>query len=126
MSDIIKAYQDAEQTIFDHVGYVEDWRRLPLEISTGRYWAVDDNEDSWCRSAKSKDDLEKWLKTDDFGDMEVYEDEIYTQRHLRRWVYRGPEFTMVCVDTHCDGNQFLRIFRNDMEVKVPSAKRGIR
>ena len=44
-----------------------------------------------------------------------YSDEIYTQQSLKKWVYRADDYTMVCVDTHTDGNQFLRIFDNAKE-----------
>ena len=46
-----------------------------------------------------------------------YEAEIYTQRFLPKWVYRGEKYTMVCMDTHTDGNKFLGIFENDKEIK---------
>ena len=54
----------------------------------------------------------------DDADGNYYEDEIYTQRFLPKWVYRGEDYTMVCVDTHTDGNQFLRIFDNLKERKA--------
>ena len=119
MSDIIDTYIDAEQAIFDHVGYVEDWVAIPLEDNRDDYWAVDPNEREWCRYSPKKEALEHWLKTDDYGEHgdKLYEDEIYTQRFLPKWVYRGKEFTVVCCDTHVDGNKFLRVFRNDREVK---------
>jgi hypothetical protein len=51
-----------------------------------------------------------------FPDATLYCDEVYTQRHLPKWVYRGVEFTMICVDTHTDGNKFLAIYDNAKEV----------
>jgi hypothetical protein len=121
MDDIVDAYLSAQEAIFEHVGYVEDWRVIPLDDARGYYWAVDKHEREWCRFAKTQKALEHWLEHDDYGDYgnEVYEDEIYTQRHLPKWVYRGKDFTLVCCDTHTDGNQLLRIFRNDHEVNVP-------
>lgn len=44
-----------------------------------------------------------------------YVNEIYTQRHLTKWVYRGEDYTMILVDTHVDRNQFLQIFANKYE-----------
>jgi hypothetical protein len=128
MGDIVDAYKAAEHAIWDHVGYKEDWRRLPLEDSREYFWAVDAQEEEWCKFSPKKEALEYWLgdHEDEYGDYGdcLYSDEIYTNRHLPKWVYRGAEFTLVCVDTHTDGNQFIRIFRNDMELKV--AKRAVR
>jgi hypothetical protein len=47
-----------------------------------------------------------------------YAAEIYTQRFLPKWVYRGAEYTMVCVDTRTDGNKFLMVFDNKKEIKI--------
>lgn len=118
MGDIVDALNAAEAAIAQHVGYKQDWRVIPFDDSRDYFWAVDKFEREWCRFSEKKEAVEYWLKNDDYGDygFEVYEDEIYTQRHLPKWVYRGKEFTMVCVDTHTDGNQLLRIFRNDHEV----------
>ena len=48
---------------------------------------------------------------------EYYSASIYTQRFLRKWVYRGKDFTLVCMDTHTDGNKFLGVFDNSKEIK---------
>jgi len=119
MGSIVDNYEAAKEAVFKHTGYVEDWRSLSLEDSREMFWAVDDFERRWCRYSPVKEDLEYYVKTGDYsgpGADHLFEDEIYTNRHLPKWVYRGPEFTLVCCDTQSDGNQFLRIFRNDMEV----------
>lgn len=127
MGDIVDAFEAAKQAIFAHCGYKEDWRVIPLEDTRDHFWTVDPGEKEWCKHSPKKEGLEYWLEEheDEYGKYgdHLYQDEIYTQRHLPKWVYRGKEFTIVCVDTHCDGNQFLRIFRNDHEVKLPAAKR---
>jgi len=53
-------------------------------------------------------DQEEWLS--------FYRNDIYTQRFLSKWVYRGEDYTMICVDTHTDGNKFLQIFNNKKEI----------
>jgi hypothetical protein len=60
------------------------------------------------RFAKTEQELES-------EDGDYYENEIYTQRHLPKWVYRGADYTMVVVDTHTDGNKFLQVFANANE-----------
>jgi hypothetical protein len=49
------------------------------------------------------------------GTGDYYQNDIYTNRFLPKWVYRGPEYTMIVVDTHTDGNQLLQVFANDKE-----------
>ena len=107
----LDAYNVFRDGIFKYFGYVEDWRVLPFDDARQYYWSLTEGEDSGgVRFAESKEQLED----EDAGD--YYENEIYTQRHLPKWVYRGKEYTMICVDTHTDGNQFLQIFSNDKEV----------
>lgn len=110
--------------IFAHVGYVEDWRVLPLDDSREMFWNVDPAECQTLRFSASREAIEYWvaqlkLGHDDYGEygMEVYQDVIYTQRHLPKWVYRGELLTMVVADTQTDGNKYLKIFANDREVK---------
>lgn len=47
-----------------------------------------------------------------------YTAEIYTQRFLPKWIYRTDNHTLVCMDTHVDGNKFLGIFDNNKESKL--------
>lgn len=96
------------EKIFDYFGYAEDWRVLPLLDSRDYFWRLDGGGPGKVRFATSAELL-------DDEDGEYYENEIYTQRHLPKWVYRGDEYTMVVVDTHTDGNQFLQIFTNEKE-----------
>jgi len=128
MTDIVDALNEAQEAIYKHAGYKHDWRVLPLEDGREYFWTVDVFEREWCKFSPKREALVYWLEEHQdqygpYGDC-LYQDEIYTQRHLPKWVYRGPEFTLVCVDTHTDGNQFLRIFRNDREVKIP--KKAVR
>lgn len=111
----------AEKALFDHVGYSHDWRVFPVVDHTDQFWAVDPGEDSWCKSSPNREHLERWLALDDFQDGmgdDLYESSIYTYRHLKRWVFRGSELTMVLEDTHSDLNVWLAVYRNDMEVKA--------
>jgi len=110
MDDLIE-YTKAKQRIFDHVGYIEDWRVLPIEDTTESFWHLEgEGHGGKLCYADSEEELES-------EDGQYYEDEIYTQRHLPKWVYRGEKYTMVVVDTNCDGNQLLRILDNEKEIK---------
>lgn len=106
---LLTEYENKRQQLFDYFGYVEDWVVIPVDDATEYYWRLDGTEsDGNVCFADSEDEL-----INEAGN--YYENEIYTQRHLPKWVYRGEEFTMICVDTHTDGNKFLQIFSNSLE-----------
>jgi hypothetical protein len=106
--DIFEEYLDKKQKIFDYFGYVEDWKIIPIgEISTD-YWTLEEESDGSGEVHFSE-------TIDGLSSSEHYSYEIYTQRHLPKWVYRGEDYTMICVDTHVDGNKLLQIFDNKKE-----------
>jgi len=106
--ELLDKFNAVRQEIFNYFGYKEDWRVLPLDDAREYFWSLDGLGPGTVKFADTEDELK-----DESGN--YYEDEIYTQRHLPQWVYRGEHFTMVVVDTNTDGNQFLRIFDNDKE-----------
>lgn len=120
---IVDSLFEAREAIFEHVGYKEDWRVLPIVDYRDDFWAVDEHEREWVKFSPSKEALVYWLENDDYGPHgdNVYEHEIYTQRHLSKWVYRGEELTLIVVDTHTDGNQYLQLFCNADEVRPGDA-----
>lgn len=113
---------EARAAIFAHVGYVEDWRVLPIDDSRDQFWAVDEHERAWVKFSPKREALAYWLADhdDEYGPYgnDLYENVIYTQRHLPKWVYRGAELTLVVADTQTDGNKYLQIFRSANEVKL--------
>jgi len=106
----LDAYNESIKAIHEYFGYKEDWVVIPIDDGTDYYWRLNLNEDGGG--------------TVDFGEtteeIETYSNEIYTQRFLKKWVYRGKDFTMICVDTQMDGNKFLQIFDNSKEIKENS------
>jgi hypothetical protein len=110
---LLKQEQAVRQELFKYFGYKEDWRVLPFDDCTKYFWRLVGGEGHGgsVQYAKTQGRLHD---ENDAGD--YYESEIYSQRHLPKWVYRGKEFTMIVVDTHTDGNQLLQIFTNAKEV----------
>lgn len=104
---LLKEYFALRKQIHDYFGYVEDWVDIPLEDGTDFYWYL--TGEGHGDSVRFAEEIE--------AVHDMYEDQIYTQRFLPKWVYRGEEYTMVCVDTQTDGNKFLRIFDNSKEIK---------
>jgi hypothetical protein len=101
--------------LFDYFGYVENWKAIPVDDATMYYWKLSGEsfgDEGYSNEVLFADTLEE-LESQDGN---FYSNEIYTQRHLPKWVYRGADYTMVVVDTHVDGNKFLQIFDNSKEV----------
>ena len=105
---LIDQYFEIQKQIYDYFGYVEDWRVIPIDDSRDYFWCVNDE---FVRFADSKEDL--------YSDGNYYENEIYKQRFLKKWVYREKEFTMICTDTNTYGNKLLQIFDNSKEFDYP-------
>lgn len=102
-------FNGIKQEIFDYFGYVEDWVTIPIDDAREYYWTLHENKYGGGRVTFSETEEEH-------NDDPFYENDIYTQRFLKKWVYRGKDFTMICVDTHTDGNKFLQIFDNNKEM----------
>lgn len=113
---LLNDYNRTRQELFDYFGYVEDWVVIPIDDQTHQYWQL---------TGEGRGDVVRFAETlnklQDEAAGQYYENEIYTQRFLPKWVYRGADYTMVVVDTHTDGNKFLQIFDNSKEVKDESS-----
>tara|TARA_R110002072_G_scaffold169949_5_gene323518 strand:+ start:16131 stop:16460 length:330 start_codon:yes stop_codon:yes gene_type:complete len=107
--ELLEEYEKKRNELFNYFGYVENWKVIPVDDATSCYWRLDNDESSGSvLFADNEYDL-----INETGDH--YSNEIYTQRHLPKWVYRGKDYTMICVDTHTDGNKLLQIFKNSLE-----------
>ena len=109
----IDDYFDLQQRIHNYFGYVEDWKVIPLVDFRDMYWILKEESDGSGEIDYNDKPLENGY--DEEGD--YYNATIYTQRFLPKWVYRAEDYTMVCMDTHCDDNKFLGIFDNNKEHK---------
>ena len=108
---------DFKKEIYDYFGYKEDWVKIPIDDRRKYFWTlnvkgVDENfgGSGWVRYAKIPMSAELLKEGGDY-----YQDTIYRQRFLKKWVYCGKEYTMICVDTHTDSNKFLAIYDNSKE-----------
>ena len=109
---LLDNYFKLQKEIYDYFGYVEDWVVIPLEDNTEFYWYL--TGEDYGHSVVYGHSKEQLM---DVGSLNFYSATIYTQRFLPKWVYRGEEYTMVCADTHTDGNKFLMIFSNNLEIE---------
>jgi len=108
---LLEDYFKIQEEIYDYFGYKEDWVVIPLTNCIPYYWRLN-GEGSGGEILYA--DIKKDLLDEEAGN--YYSGTIYTQRFLPKWVYRGEDYTMVCMDTHCDGNKFLGIFDNKKEI----------
>ena len=113
---LLDNYITLQKQIFEYFGYEENWCVLPIDDATDYYWRLDGEGPGTVYFADTVEDLED---KDESGN--YYSNEIYTQRHLPKWVYRGKDYTMIVVDTQTDGNKLLSIFDNSKEIKPENA-----
>jgi len=109
LDDLIDEYEEALTEIHERFGYVENWRSIPIDL--------DDKRECWWFLREDLDEVvygddEHPYDPQDIADGNCFTNEIYKQRFLKKWVYETDTHTMICVDTHTDGNKFLQIFRN--------------
>jgi len=105
-------YFKLQNEIFEYFGYKEDWVVIPIDDGTEYFWYLEgEGNGANVLFAENKENV--FDGTDEDG----YSRSIYTQRFLSKWVYRGKDYTMICTDTHTDGNKFLQIFDNEKEIK---------
>jgi len=106
---LLGEYFKLQNEIYEYFGYQEDWVVIPMESKLNYFWYIDPTE---------KDHVIYWESKKDVVELgQWYQDGIYTQRFLPKWVYRGPEFTMICTNPGVDGNKFLSVFDNTKEHK---------
>ena len=110
--ELLDKYFEIQKQIYDYFGYVEDWVVIPLDDCREYFWHLTgEGYGDEVKYAKEKKNLFNGTEKDG------YSNEIYTQRFLPKFVYRADDFTMICVDTHVDGNKFLQVFDNAKECK---------
>ena len=105
---LLEDYDTALQTIYTHVGFVEDWVVYPIDDQTQAIWGL--VEGGRVRFADTQEDFD--------SDGNYYEDTVYTQRFYKKHVYRGEELTLVFCDSGVDGMKYFRLFLSSKEVLV--------
>ena len=109
--DLITQYFELQREVHNYFGYKEDWTVIPLNDDREYFWHLLQNNDGGGKVVMW-DGFPSAEKTVDGNNLY-----IYTQRFLPKWVYHGEEWTMVCTDTHIDGNRFLSVLDNQKEIK---------
>ena len=105
---LLDNYQALEKQIHEYFGYEQNWRLLPIDDCRKYYWNVDDT--SGVNYADSVQELET-----ETGN--CYSGEFYFAGSTEPLIYRKTDYTMIAIDTGCDGNVMLMIFDNAKEIK---------
>lgn len=102
MKNLLKQHNEIIEQIHVYFGYNENWTVLPIDDSTQYYWKL---TESGVQFYENQDDDDDNSYDNEFLNGSVED------------VYRTEAYTMIVVDTHCDGNKFLQIFDNSKELK---------
>jgi hypothetical protein len=103
--ELLDRYLELRQQVFAYFGYVEGWQAFPIEDTRMFFWRLTDGQVCFAETENGMGDRE----ADD------PESQYANELLMPKSVYRGPDYTMVVVDTHTDGNRLLQIFANANE-----------
>ena len=112
MNHAIDTYFAAKAEVQAMFGYVGDWVEIPMRDQRGDHWMLVNGEGVGGYCVYSDKPLTAEIL--EAGE-EIYGGPIYTQRFLKKWVYRTPTHVLVAVNTQTDGNRFLCVFDADKE-----------
>lgn len=111
MEDLVNNFFKFEEELCKAFGYTHDWRIFPIVDERENYWGLTEGEKKVCHSPLANN------VGGEIDGNQCYSASVYTYRHLSKWVYRTEKYTMILMDTHCDGNIYLGIFDSSKEVK---------
>lgn len=111
MSNTVDEFFSFEQKICEMFGYQHDWKVFPIIDERENHWGLTKNETKVCYSPSAGN------VGGGIDGNNCYSAVVYTYRHLDKWIYRIEKYTMILMDTRCDGNIYLGIFDNSKEVK---------
>ena len=108
--NMLDNYLKLKKQIYTYFGYKEQQRSFPIEDCRSAYWNIYGTESSGIVIyAPILKDLES-------GEGSCRSGDIYTQKHLDKWVYRANKYTMILIASSCKLDIFLTIFSNDKEI----------
>jgi hypothetical protein len=100
---LLENYNNALQSIYNHVGFTEDWVVYPILDNSKYFWFIDGGEVGYADSINELENEEG----------NYYSGSIHCQRFYEKHVYEGKDYTLVFLDTHTDGMKYFSIFDNN-------------
>lgn len=116
--NLLKKYFDLikiKQEIYDYFEYKEGWGPVfPIDDCTKYYWKICQEE--YCQFVICSLKKENLLEDNEDDDYNLWD--IYIHNSQSKGVYKGKEYTMICVDLQKDENdKWLIILDNFKELK---------
>lgn len=105
INESVDTYVKLQEEICNYFRYQEGWEAIPLEDLRTHYWSLADGQRELVYSL----DPGAW----DSQDGTYYSGEVVRGPN---GVYRGPELTLVVIDTGSDVGKLATIFSNDKEI----------
>lgn len=119
-TQIIESYFKSLKRLETMFKYTEDWSIFPWADYREYYWFIEKGREIkhlWYNGYDGK--MIFWNSIEEVDQENIwYEHDIYTQRHLPKWVYESKEYTMVLVDTKSDGNKLLAVLDNKKKFDI--------
>lgn len=121
LEEDLDVYFAAKDRVHEGFKYTPDWVEIPLDDAREYYWMLVGGEGVGATCIYSDDPFTE--KSIEAGKT-IYSGSVYTQRFLKKWVYRTKTHVMVAVDTHTDGNKFLMVFNAALECTDEAMKKS--
>ena len=133
MKDTLDGFFKLLAEVYAAFGYEEDWRAFPLVDMREYNWMMIGDGGLGSRVAWSREPFTRAVVMlgSNFWDARVETApvrgpaggaKVFTYRHLKRWVFRRDDFTMVLGDPGQDTRTDLYVFDNSKECKDENLK----
>lgn len=103
--ELLDKYKESLKAIHEYFNFEEDWCVYPIDDRREMYWFTVESS------------IIQFKKLEDYTNLS---DEIYTDTIWRYSGYpqilKGPNYSMILINTQTDGNVFWAIYCNDKEV----------
>jgi hypothetical protein len=102
---LLDEYYALREKIYEYFGYEESWQVFPIMDHRRFFWLLLDHKIVFCEEKISEENEDKQYSA-------LFYSHISEKHHK---IYQTENYTMICIDTQCDGNIFLAIFDNSKE-----------
>lgn len=100
---LLKQYFEIENEIYEYFGFVQQWTIFPLSDETAHYWFVDNDK---C-----------YYNLEPFSEENIEDGRHSSGVVMKKGILAKDDYTMIAIDTLCDGNRYLGIFDNEKQLK---------
>jgi len=116
LNKAIDYYFALDKKIKATLGWVDDWKIIPLYDVRDYYWMLTGGDKTTGRGARVVMSKQPFTVEAMEQGSTISDSPVYTQRNHDRWIYRASGIVLVSVDTRTDGNIFLQLHDANKEV----------